>query len=796
MRFTHHVRNAALAVTSASLLLAGTADIARSQNGAPDYKNAALPVERRVADLLSRMTVDEKVAQTHALWQQQATIVDEQGIFSPTKAATVLRHGMGQIARPSEKRVPGGAAAGSAAVNRGPRESAEFVNAVQRWVVENTRLGIPIMFHEEALHGLAAERATSFPQAIALGGTFNPALVERVYGVAALETRARGAQQVLTPVLDLARDPRWGRTEETYGEDPYLTTKIGLAAIRGFQGDGPSIDNRHVFATAKHYAAHGQPEGGTNVAPANYSERVLREYWLEPFRAAVEEGHVMSVMASYNEIDGVPSHASTWLLDDVLRKEWGFRGFIVSDYFAIEQLVSIHRVAADKQDAARQALHAGVDLELPDIDAYKDLADQIRAGRIPEAELDRTVARILRAKFLAGLFENPYADPAEAERVTNTPEHQALALEAARQSIALLQNRNNLLPLDRTKVKSIAVIGPNAERVHLGGYSNDPKRGVSILQGIRDKVGATAKVVHSEGVRLTESEPNWYADEVILGDPALNAKRIEEAVKVARGADVVLLVLGENESTGREGWADNHLGDRDSLEPLGQQNDLVRAIAALNKPMVALMLGSRPLAMTYIVETVPAIFQGWYLGQEGGTAFADVLFGDYNPAARLPVTIPRSVGQVPAYYSQKPSARRGYLFANKDPLFTFGHGLSYTTFRYANVRVAPNRIGTGGTTTVSVDVTNTGSRAGDEVAQLYVRDLVSSVTRPVKELKGFERISLAPGETKTVTFTLKPRDLSFLDRNMHRVVEPGTFEVMVGGSSATTLSARFDVVNQ
>jgi beta-glucosidase len=319
---------------------------------------------------------------------------------------------------------------------------------------------------------------------------------------------------------------------------------------------------------------------------------------------------------------------------------------------------------------------------------------------------------------------------------------------------------------------------------------------VSVLQGIRDKVGTSAKVVFAEGVRLTESEADWYADAVTPADPALNAKRIDEAVKIARAADVVLLVLGENESTGREAWADNHLGDRDSLEPLGQQNDLVRAISALNKPMVALMLGSRPLAMTYIAETVPAIYQGWYLGQEGGTAFADVLFGDYNPAARLPVTIPRSVGQVPAYYSQKPSARRGYLFADKSPLFPFGHGLSYTTFRYANLRVTPNRIGTGGEVTVSVDVTNTGQRAGEEVVQLYVHDLVSSVTRPIKELKGFERISLAPGETKTVTFTLEPRALSFLNRHMERVVEPGDFEVMVGPSSAVAAqTARFTVAS-
>lgn len=753
-----------------------------SQEKQADYKNPRLPVEQRVADLLKRMTLEEKVAQTQALWQQKKRIMDDRGNFSPEKAREVLKYGLGQITRPSEK--------------KGPREMAEFTNAIQKWVMENTRLGIPVMFHEECLHGHAAPKGTSFPQPIALASSWDTDLVERIFSATAAEVRARGAQQALTPVLDLAREPRWGRAEETYGEDPYLVSRLGVACINGFQGKGPGVDRAHIFATAKHFAAHGQPEAGTNIGPANYSERVLRDAFLVPFEAAITEAHAMSVMASYNEIDGVPSHANTWLLDDVLRKEWGFQGFIVSDYFAIAELQARHHVAASKEEAAKASLEAGVDLELPDIDVYGKLLEQVKAGRINEATLDRTVARILRSKFLAGLFDDPYADPAYAERITNNAEHQKLALEAARKSIVLLKNQNNLLPLDRKRVKTLAVIGPNAERVHLGGYSDDPGRGISVLQGIKDKAGSDLKVVFAEGCRITESEPDWYADKVVPADPALNAKRINDAVEVAKTADVALLVLGENESTTREAWSETHLGDRDSLELLGQQNDLVKAVLTTGKPVVVLMLGGRPLAINYIAENVPAILNGWYLGQEGGAAVADVLFGDVSPSGKLPVSVARSVGQLPVYYYQKPTARRGYLFADKTPLFAFGYGLSYTTFQYSEPRLASARIGTGGQTTVSVAVTNTGKVAGDEIVQMYIRDQVSSVTRPVKELRGFARVTLQAGETKAVTFAITPDKLWFWNRSMKRVVEPGLFDIMVGPNSTTLKTTVLEVVGE
>jgi len=761
---------------------------ARAQN-VPPYRDPKLPVEQRVADLLSRMTLDEKIAQMESAWENkqfftdpQKLFVDDQGVFLPERAAVLMKNGLGEISRPGE--------------GHGPRASAEYTNAIQKWMKENTRLGVPVLFHDECLHGHVAPKATSFPQAIALASTWDTALVNDVFTATAAEARAAGAHHCLAPVLDLARDPRWGRTEETYGEDPYLVSKIGLAAIHGFQGRGPTIDKMHVMATAKHFAVHGQPEGGTNVAPGNYSDRVVREYFLKPFEAAVTEGLIDTVMPSYNEVDGIPSHSNKGLLDGILRHEWGFQGLIVSDYFGITELRTVHHIVADNETAARYALDAGVDIELPFVAGYPSLPDQIQQGKVSEAAVDRAVARILRMKFLAGLFEDPYVNPDYAEKIANSPEHQQLALKAAHEAIILLKNQNNLLPLAKGKYKKIAVIGPNAAAVHLGGYSDNPGRGISVLQGIKSKVGSSAEILYAEGCKITESEPDWNADRVVLGDPALNAKRIEEATKIAAQADVVILALGGNEQTSREAWAANHPGDRDHLDLLGNQDDLVKATLATGKPTIVFLQHGRPNSINYIAENVPTILDGFYLGQEGGTAVADVVFGDYNPAGRLPITVPRSVGQLPDYYYQKPSAKREYLGASTLPLFPFGWGLSYSTFKYANVRFAPDSIGPQGRTNVSVDVTNTGSVRGDEVAQLYIRQDVSSVTRPVKELRGFRRVSLNPGETKTLEFTLGFDELSYLNRDMRRVVEPGTFTIMLGGNSVDLIETKLTVIDK
>jgi beta-glucosidase len=784
-----HSRSCAVARRISILIAACAVCSVVVAQSVPPYRDPKLPVEQRVADLMSRMTLEEKVAQMESVWENrdffkdpQALLVDEKGNFLPERAAILIKNGLGEFTRPGE--------------GHGPRASAELANAIQKWVKENTRLGIPVLFHDECLHGHVAPKATSYPQAIALASTWDPDLVSEVFTATAAETRAAGAHHCLAPVLDLARDPRWGRTEETYGEDPYLVSKIGLAAIRGFQGTGPTIDKSHVMATAKHFAVHGQPEGGTNVAPGNYSERVVREYFLKPFEAAVTEGHVDTIMPSYNEVDGIPSHSNRPLLEGILRREWGFQGIVVSDYFGITELRTVHHIVADNQAAARYALDAGVDIELPFPAGYPSLPEQIQQGKVSEAAVDRAVARILRMKFLAGLFEDPYVDPDYAEKIANSTEHQQLSLKAAHEAVILLKNENHLLPLAKGKYKRIAVIGPNAAAVHLGGYSDNPGRGVSVLQGIKDKIGSSAEVLYADGCKITETEPDWNADKVVLGDPVLNAKRIEEAAKVAQKADVVILALGGNEQTSREAWAANHPGDRDNLDLLGNQDDLVKAILATGKPVIVFLQHGRPNSINYIAGHVPAILDGWYLGQEGGTAVADVLLGDYNPAGRLPITVPRSVGQLPDYYYQKPAAKREYLGTTTAPLFPFGWGLSYTTFKYANVRLAPDAIGPLGKTTVSVDVTNTGTVRGDEVAQLYIRQDVSSVTRPVKELRGFHRISLNPGETKMLEFTLGPRELSFLNRDMHRVVEPGSFTIMVGGNSVELTEAKLSVVER
>ena len=779
----------AIFVAGASVLLSALSTLGTARGQTPAaaiYRDAGRSVDERVADLLARMTIEEKVAQLEGVWQKKKEFQQADGRFNPDKAKALLGNGIGEISRPSE--IIGIADRPV----RTPREHAQFVNDVQKWLITSTRLGIPALFHDEALHGLVAPRGTHFPVPMGLASTWDPALLERVMSVAAREARARGSQHVLSPVVDLGRDPRWGRIEETYGEDPYLVSQLGVAAVHGYQGRTLPLAPDKVFATLKHFAGHGSHEGGINTAPSLVPERLLRSELLVPFEAAVKAG-AYTVMPSYNEIDGIPSHVNTWLLEDVLRREWGFRGLVSSDYFAVEQLISRHHVAKDKADAAAQALQAGVDMELPDPDGYPELVAMVKDGRLAESTVDTSVARVLRAKFVAGLFEHPYVDPDEAERVTNSPESQALALDAARRSIVLLKNTNKLLPLDRSKLKTLAVIGPDAKGMHLGGYSRDPGRGVDVLTGITTAAGSGVHVVYAEGVKITEHEANWGADKVVLADPALNRTRIQEAVKVARQADAIVLVIGTNESVSREAWADNHLGDVADLSLMSQQQDLADAMLQLGKPVAVVLMNGRPLATPELADKAPAILEVWYPGQEGGTAIGETLFGMSNPGGKLPVSIPRSAGELPVYYNRRPTSFRDYLDMKREPLWPFGFGLSYTTFAVTNVKVSPATIGPGGHADVTADVANTGSVKGDEVVQLYIHDLVSSVTRPTKELRGFERVTLNPGEKKTVTFRLGPDALSLIDRHMTRVVEPGRFDVMVGTSSTQLTTATLDV---
>jgi beta-glucosidase len=724
------------------------------------------------------MTLKEKVAQMLCIWEKKAgMLVDAEGKFDIQKAKAGFkdRLGLGQVGRPSD-----------AGGGRNARQMAELTNAIQRFFMENGRLGIPVIFHEECLHGHAAIDGTSFSQPIGLGATFDPELVRKLFAMTAEEARLRGTHQALTPVVDVAREPRWGRVEETYGEDPYLVSQMAIAAVQGFQGDASFKEKKHVIATLKHFAAHGQPESGTNCAPVNVSERVLREVFLVTFKQAIQKGGAISVMASYNEIDGVPSHANKWLLRDMLRKEWGFEGFVVSDYFAIRELSERqgffgNHLAEDGKQAAALAAKAGVNIELPDADCYPHLVELVRKGKVKESLLDELVEPMLLWKFKLGLFEDPYVDPDTAERIVGCEAHRGLALQAARETITLLQNKHAIVPLARGQIRTLAVIGPNADRELLGGYSGKPRQAVTLLQGIRERAGSV-RILYHEGCKITIGG-SWQQDEVTASDPAEDRKSIAKAVEAARQADAVVLAIGGNEQTSREAWALNHMGDRASLEMVGCQNELVDAIAATGKPMIAFLFNGRPLSIGNLKEKASAIFECWYLGQEMGTAVAEVLFGDVNPGGKLPITIPRSAGHLPAYYNYKPAARRGYLFDDVRPLFPFGFGLSYTTFDFSKPRLERKVIGRNESTVVRVDVTNTGARRGEEVVQMYIRDKVSSVTRPVKELKGFGRIMLEPGQTETIVFEITPEHLAFYDINMRYTVEPGDFEIMVGSSS-------------
>ena len=735
------------------------------------YRDATQPVAERIADLIGRMTVEEKVAQITAVWADKHRMEGNSFTFDPTKAGEVMPHGIGHVTRPSER-------SGGGEPGRSGAEEVAYVNAIQRWLVEETRLGIPALMHEESLHGLAAQDATSWGQPISVAASFNRELTRRLYATAARQAASRGAHVVLTPVVDVARDPRWGRVEETLGEDPYLAAQIGLQAVLGFQGDDDKWDEGEVFATLKHMAGHGEPEGGNNIGPAHISERTLREVFLYPFEYIVKNGNVRNIMASYNEVNGVPSHANGYMLNDILRGEWGYQGAVVSDYFAVRELHERHAVAASMKEAAVLAINSGVGIELPDREAFPLLVEAVNQGELTEAVLDRAVGRILQQKFDRGLFENPYVDAAGVR--SNTPADDALVREAGGESMILLEN-DGTLPLK--KGLTIGLVGPNADRELLGGYSDHPQHFITVRQGLEAYAAENdGTVVYAEGSRVTEAG-SWYKDTVTAVSATDDRERIAQAVTALAGVDVIVVAVGGNELTSREAWAESHLGDRPSLELMGTQNELIDALTALGKPVVGLVFGGRPLNISNLAEKSNAVVQCFYLGQETGHSVADVLSGKVNPSGKLPISMPRSVGHIPAYYNYKPTARRGYLFEEVSALYPFGYGMSYTTFATATPTLERAQIAVDGATTVSVVVTNTGDVAGKEVVQLYVRDEYSSVTRPVKELKGFEKVTLQPGERKTVTFTISFEELSFLDAAMKKVVEPGTFQLMIGTSS-------------
>ena len=790
-----------ITMTSMMLALASATAVAAE----PVYKNPDKPVDARVKDLLKRMTLEEKAAQLQTVWAARQKLETDEGVFTEEYAKDILGLGIGQVARPAENKA-------TITVNKTPAQTVAFTNAVQKYLVEKTRLGIPAIFHEEALHGFAARNGTSFPQAIGLASTWDAQLIHDMYAIAAQEMRALGVHQALTPILDVARDPRWGRIEETMGEDPYLVTELGVASVKGFQGDGEGVASNRVIATLKHLAGHGEPVGGLNTAPAPIGERGLREIFLPPFEAAIKLGGARSVMASYNEIDGIPSHSNVDLLQHILRGEWGFDGVVVSDYFAIAELISRHRLAADKSEAALLAMTAGVDVETPDGDAYKTLVQLVNEKKLSIKLIDTAVARVLREKFMLGLFENPYVNEEGVDAFVGNAKHAEFAQTLAEKSIVLLKNDGNILPLNKAALKSVALIGPHVDETLLGGYSDVPKKTVSILQGLQEYLGNEVTLYHEKGTLLTletwasdvdsaaantRSKQRWHTDEAILATKADTKCMIAKAVAAAQKSDVAIVVVGDNEATSREAWSDKHLGDRTSLELLGEQQELVDAVLATGKPTVVLLIGGRPLAITKLAETAPAILQGWYLGQETGHAVARVLFGDVNPGGKLPVSIPRSVGHLPVYYNYKPAAKRGYAFDKTDALYPFGFGLSYTQFSYANMQWSKTKLKANETVDISVTITNTGKRAGDEIVQLYTSDPVASVTQPVKQLRGFKRVSLAPQQSARVTFRLSANQLGFYDRNMDFVLEPGKINLLLGASSADIrLQGELDVVGE
>ena len=758
MRSPAHLA-ATLAVLSIAWLVAAHPKPAWTQSTVPPtnsnalYKQPGAPIDRRVDDLLSRMTLDEKVRQLD-LYSGATALVDQH--TDDTHAASTAHF------LPDKAREMWGDLGVGAIHDLNP--TPEQANAIQQWILAHNRLRIPVLFIEEGLHGF--DTGTVFPAPIGLAATWNPAIVQKVGSAIAAEARATGVGMILGPVLDLAREPRWGRVEEDYGEDPYLTGQLGLAYVQGVQGDSLSSDHS-VIAEPKHFAGHGSPEGGTNTSPVHIGERELRAIMLKSFEPSIRDGKAMGVMAAYHEIDGIPITADPFLLKTILRQEWGFHGFVLSDLGAIQRLYNVHHVAATPKEAVCLAIKSGVDMQFYDFEHevfQKALMECVREGSLPQSDLDRAVGSVLRVKFALGLFDHPMTDPGLRARTYRSQPHLDLTLDAARQSMTLLKNDGRLLPLSKS-TKKIAVIGPNADVARYGDYENESNGArISMLAGIRALVPQAA--VEFDG-----------------------GKDIAAAAAKAKDSDVVILGLGERQGISGEGF------DRTDLNLPGNQEQLLEAVVAAGKPVVVVLENGRPLTIGWAKEHVPAILEVWYPGEFGGRAIAETLFGDNNPAGRLTITFPRSVGQLPDFYNFDPSRTHKYVDDDGAPLFPFGFGLSYTSFRYDHLAVQTPSPGSNGDILVTVDVTNDGDRPGEEVAQLYARQEVGSVETPDRSLKGFSRIVLNPRETKNVIFRIPQGQLAVWDTENKWAVEAGQYTVWVGGSSQASLTTKF-VINR
>lgn len=750
----------------------------------PLYLDPHQPIEVRVRDLLGRMTLEEKIGQIN----MPCVYLDEMGNGIPEKTEACRRLAEGT----REKGIgPYGGffTLANTIVPEGTRREAELLNELQRIATEKTRLKIPLLESEEGTHGLMSSGATVFPEGLTIGSTWNMELVRQIYTVAAREARAIGIHQIYTLVIEPNRDPRLGRNQEGFSEDPYMCSRIAEMIVTGAQGDDVSAPDKVVSGLC-HYPGQSQPASGFERGAMEISERILRDSFLPPWMAGVKKMGALGVMATYPAIDGVPTHASDWILTKILREEMGFQGLVLSEGSGISSLIYEH-IAPDQKKAGELAIKAGVDVGISYEPAYmQPMIENVREGRVSMAYIDRAVGRILRQKFRLGLFDHPFVDPEHAVQVTHTKESEALALTVAREGIVLLKNEKNLLPLKKN-VKSIAVIGPNADEARniLGDYValKVLQHVVTIREGIQNKVGPGVRVEYVKGCDVIDT----------------NGSEIEKARASAKNAEVAVVVLGEN-TREAEDATDGEAYDVASLDLTGMQEELVQAVAATGTPTVVVLVNGRPLSVRWIAEHVPAVVEAWLPGEQGGNAVADVLFGDVNPSGRLPITVPRHSGQLPAYYNYKPSkeywikdgwGHRRYADMSTLPLWEFGYGLSYTNYEYSNLRIEEPKVRTGGDMHITAEVRNAGERAGAEVAQLYIRDVISSVTTPVKQLKGFAKVALEPGEKKTVHFTLTPEDLSLLNRQMVRVVEPGEFQVMIGHSSGDIrLTGSFEVM--
>lgn len=740
-----YMRNNSICFFVLIMLLSFT--IEKKNNKFP-YQNPDLSIEERVSDLVGRMTTEEKITQLDMYWGKEVTNMQGHEATDYSEVATA--------------KVLGTTSIGS--VHDYYPVSAEVSNKIQRYAVEKTRLGIPVLFIEEGLHGYEGKGSTTFPIPLHLASARDTSLVHNVGRVIATESRAHGVAMILGPVLCLPRDPRWGRVEETYGEDPYLAALNGVAMVKGLQGHNLKEQDA-VIAEPKHFAVHGIPEGGSNTAPVNIGEREARSEYLYVFEKAIKEGGAMGMMAAYSEIDGIPCVDNKWLLTDVLRKEWGFKGFVLSDLGAIKMSLENHRVAADISDALAQTFKAGMSMQFYDFsheDFQKAMKEALNKKMLPLADLNRAVSDVLRVKFKLGLFDHPYIDTSLRKKVFHTQESQNLSLKAAQEGICLLKNETSLLPLKKD-LQSVAVIGSLATSTYLGGYSNKESKGISILDGLQQRAGNTLKISYEKG----------YSSDY-THTPAVYRK---QAVDLVKQSDVAVVVMGEDLAIVGEGK------DRTNLDIDEKQMDLIKAIYETGKPVVVVLFNGRPLSINWIAKNIPSIVETWFSGEQGGLAIADVLLGNVNPSGKLPITFPRSVGQIPFYYDHKPTSVHKYVDEANSPLFPFGLGLSYTSFDYSGITIIPSQIPVNGTATVTVKIKNTGEISGTEVVQLYIRDVVGTVTTPILALKGFSRITLKPGESGTASFKVGPEALSLWNRQMKQVVEPGTFKIMVGSSS-------------